>query len=82
LRLRPTGRGCPAWERKPEEIFLAAPLAGAGESRAEFFRGTVEPIFQRELNQRGIVTSGTSYQAELILFSDNSSGTFRPTEAK
>jgi hypothetical protein len=60
------GERVPSWERKPEEIFHAEPQVGAGESRAEFFRSTVEPIFQRELNQRGIVTSGTSYQAELI----------------
>src|SRR5690606_35429100 len=61
------GERIPNWERKPEEIFHAAPLAGAGEGLGvAFYRNTVEPIFQRELKQRGIVAGGVSYQAELV----------------
>jgi ERCC4-related helicase len=60
------GERIPSWERKPEEIFHAEPLVSIGENRAKFFRDAVESIFQRELNQRGIVTSGTSYQSELV----------------
>lgn len=61
------GERVPAWERKPEEIFHAAPLSGAGERLGVgFYRDTVDPIFQRELNQRGIVAGGVSYQVELV----------------
>jgi ERCC4-related helicase len=61
------GERIPTWERKPEEIFHSIPLSGA-EDRfgVRFYRQTVEPIFQRELNQRGILAGGVSYQAELV----------------
>ena len=61
------GERIPTWERKPEEIFHSSPLSGA-EDRfgVRFYRQTVEPIFQRELNQRGILAGGVSYQAELV----------------
>lgn len=62
-----SGERIPAWERKPDEIFHATPLAGAGEGLGvAFYRNTVEPIFHRELSQRGIVTGGVSYEAELV----------------
>lgn len=61
------GERLPAWERKPEEIFNAAPLAGAGEGLGvTFYRNSVEPMFRRELSQRGIVGDAVSYQAELV----------------
>jgi hypothetical protein len=60
------GERIPAWERKPEELFQAEPRVASAENGTDFFRTTIEPIFQRELHQRGIVTKGSSYQAELI----------------
>jgi ERCC4-related helicase len=61
------GERIPNWERKPDEIFHAQSIAGTGTLFGmDFFKHTVEPIFQRELNQRGIVAGGVSYRAELI----------------
>jgi superfamily II DNA or RNA helicase len=60
------GERIPAWERKPEELFHAEPRVAPSANGTDFFCATVEPIFQRELHQRGIVSKGSSYQAELI----------------
>jgi len=61
------GERIPTWERKPEEIFHSSPLSGAEDRFGfRFYRQTVEPVFQRELNQRGILAGGVSYQAELV----------------
>ncbi len=66
-----SGERIPTWERKPEEIFRAPPLAGAGvRFDISFYRKSVEPIFQRELSHRGIVTGGVSYQADLIAWAE------------
>lgn len=61
------GERIPMWERKPEEIFQALPMTESTDRfDAGFFRDTIQPIFQRELNQRGIVTEGVSYHEELV----------------
>lgn len=60
------GERIPAWERKPEELFQAQPIDGAENASPKFFREIVEPTFQREIKQRGIVTDGMSYQADLV----------------
>ena len=60
------GERVPSWERKPEELFQADPVEGSSNGQLDFFRETVEPIFERELRHRGIVSEGMSFQAELV----------------
>lgn len=61
------GERIPAWERKPEEIFHAPPyLEPRASGEANFYRESIMPVLQRELNQRGITTDGVSYHEELI----------------
>lgn len=60
------GERIPSWERKPEVIFQAPPIEGTSNGQIDHFRKVVEPTFERELRQRGILTEGMSYQADLI----------------
>jgi hypothetical protein len=60
------GERIPAWERKPEDVFHGEPQEISGPDHIELYRNTIEPIFERELKHRGIVTEGTSFQAELV----------------
>ena len=60
------GERIPAWERKPEDVFHGEPQETSGPDHMELYRNTIEPIFERELKHRGIVTEGTSFQAELV----------------
>jgi hypothetical protein len=62
-----SGERIPMWERKPEELFQALPMAAPCDRFGlRFYRETVIPIFQRELSQRGIITDGVSYHEELV----------------
>ena len=61
------GERIPMWERKPEDLFEALPMEEASDRfGSDFYRETIQPIFKRELNQRGIVTDGVSFHEELI----------------
>lgn len=60
------GERVPSWERKPAEVFQADPVEGASTGQIAFYKEVVEPIFERELKHRGIVTEGISYQADLV----------------
>jgi hypothetical protein len=66
LAIAENGERIPTWERKPEEIFMAPAMPEAGALGSEFYQKTIEPTFQRELNQRGIVSGNVSYQAVLV----------------
>ena len=56
----------PSWERKPAEAFQAEPLEGCTNCQFDFFKKVIEPIFEREIKRRGIITEGMSYQASLV----------------
>jgi hypothetical protein len=60
------GERVPSWERKPAEVFQADPVEGSSNGQIAFYKEVVEPIFERELKHRGIVTEGISYQADLV----------------
>lgn len=67
IAIAENGERIPSWERKPEEIFHAPPAQGKEERfDVTFFRNLAEPILQREIQQRGVLSEGTSFQTELI----------------
>lgn len=60
------GERIPSWERKPAEVFQAEPLEGCTNCQFDFFKKVIEPIFEREIKHRGIITEGMSFQASLV----------------
>lgn len=65
------GERIPQWERKAKELFHAQPrFEGDERDGSTFYRNVVQPIFQRELNQRGMVSDGVSYHEQLVAWID------------
>jgi hypothetical protein len=64
------GKRLVTWERQPESLCRALPasLNGAAhpDERLALLRDTLEPLLQRELEHRGVVTSKGGFEAKLI----------------
>ena len=57
------------WERQPEKLCRAQPASQDGmraDQKMALLRETLEPMLQRELEHRGVVTSNRGFEAKLI----------------
>ncbi len=66
------GERIPTWEHHPEKLYQAAPVEHTNAAAGiEFYRNTLDPVLQRELGQKGILSSlSGSYRVDLVAFVD------------
>ena len=63
------GKRLVTWERQPEKSWRAQPAPQNGthaDQKLALLRETLEPMLQRELEHRGVVTSSRGFEAKLI----------------
>lgn len=69
LAVDTAGKRLVTWERQPEKFCRAQPASQNGTNTDEklaLLRETLEPMLQRELEHRGVVTSNRGFEAKLI----------------
>lgn len=69
LAVDTAGRRLVTWERQPERLCRAEPASQNGthvDQKMALLRETLEPMLQRELEHRGVVTSNRGFEAKLI----------------
>lgn len=62
------GKRLAAWERQPEKLWKAQPARNSsqGEKNLPILHEYLEPMLQRELEYRGLVTGSRGFEAKLI----------------
>jgi superfamily II DNA or RNA helicase len=69
LAVDTAGKRLVTWERQPEQLCRAQPTSQNGthaDQELALLRETLEPMLQRELEHRGVVTSNRGFEAKLI----------------
>jgi hypothetical protein len=70
LAVDAAGKRLVKWEREPEKLCRAQPAPHNGTTntyeKLALLRETLEPMLQRELEHRGVVTSNRGFEAKLI----------------
>ncbi len=70
LAVDTAGKRLVTWERQPEKLCRAVPVSLNSDTHADqklaLLRDTLEPMLQRELEHRGVVTSNGGFEANLI----------------
>jgi hypothetical protein len=69
LAVDTAGKRLVTWERQPEKVCRAQPASFNGahaDQNLALLRDTLEPMLQRELEHRGVVTSKRGFEAKLI----------------
>ena len=60
------GARIPAWERQIDHLFQLSPSSHEQPPRADLLHSVLEPMVQRELLHRGLITKDRGYDARLI----------------
>lgn len=60
------GQRIPSWEKQADGLFHLDPISHEHIPQVDFLANTLEPMIQRELVHRGILSENRSYDARLI----------------
>ncbi len=76
LAVTPDGRRIPSLERQGESLFRALPAMPrlSSETRLNLFHQTIEPMLNRELKYRGLVSDDGGFSAQIVCWVESSWG--------
>lgn len=66
LAVDANGHRVPSWERQIDDLYQHPPATGNGTHQKELLTQVLEPMIQRELDHRGVVSQHRGYDARLI----------------